>query len=164
MDPHLKETIMMDGKNTEFERKRNRLKHYDYSTNGSYFVTVCAENRRCIFGTIYPGSESVELTPCGKALTSAIEKTTETYPGVEIPEYVIMPNHVHMIIELKNQKKTVSQIVSYFKWNASRATGARLWQKSFYDHVIRNEKDYLAILEYMAFNPKQWVLDKYYKN
>ena len=153
----------MNETNAEFERKRNRLEHFDYSANGSYFVTVCAENRRCLFGNIYPGSETVELTQCGRSIVSAIEKTVETYSGVEIPEYVIMPNHVHMIIELKNQQKTVSQIVSYFKWNASRATGVRLWQKSFYDHVIRNEKDYLAILEYIAFNLKQWALDRYYK-
>ena len=86
-----------------------------------------------------------------------------------------MPNHLHMIIELQNGREnpsptSISQVIGYFKHfttkqiNKGNKTIMKVWQRSFYDHIIRNEKDYQRILKYMQSNPLKWQLDKYYKS
>jgi REP element-mobilizing transposase RayT len=152
----------MNGQKPAFERKRNRLKHYDYSANGYYFVTICVQDRRCLFGRISPEAREVELSHYGQAVLSALEQTMNVFEGVEIPEYTVMPNHVHMIISLYDQHRTLSQIVNYFKGCVSRKVDKRIWQRSFYDHVIRNDSDYSAIVEYIRMNPCVWAVDMYY--
>ena len=145
-----------------FTRKRIRLNSYDYSADGAYFVTVCTDQKRCLLGSIAPDGEDVSLSACGEAVRESIMRLPAVFGEIHIPIYVIMPNHVHMIVHLEHQTKTLSQIINYFKGNVTRKLHTALWQRSFYEHVIRNEKDYDEIAEYIALNPRRWALDRYY--
>ena len=155
------------------DRKRNRLAGYDYSQPGAYFATLCAENRKCIFSTIV-GADAhigpqVVLTPTGKV----VEKYIQSIPG--IGAYVIMPNHVHMILHISatNQlqgpmwasaptRADVSSLIRSFKILVSKELGQSIWQRSYYDHIIRDEQDYLTKLQYIMENPARWAADDYF--
>ena len=147
-----------------FMRKRIRLKNYDYSADGAYFITICTAGRRCVLGTINEDTYGLELSEYGKKVQRSILNLPMVFPGICIPVYIVMPNHVHMIIEVKNQQKTISNIVNYFKGNVTRNTFTGIWQKSFYEHIIRNERDYNEIVEYIMLNPRKWATDKYYSD
>ena len=107
----------------------------------------------------------IELSEYGKI----VEKYMQRIPG--IGKYVIMPNHIHMIIEILTEDgsmwastptQSVSQRVRSFKTLVSKESGVSLWQRSFYDHVIRSEADYLSIWQYIDENPAYWAEDEYY--
>ena len=145
----------------DFHRKHNRLKRYDYSSNGDYFVTMCTKERRCLLSEI-DGTGTVRLKTFGEIAVAVIKRIPDVFHGTEIDRYVVMPNHIHMIVELSNDKWTLSQVINYLKGNISREIGDHIWQRSFYDHVIRDERDYYRILEYLEMNPRRWAKDKYY--
>ena len=157
------------------KRKHPRLKHYDYSTAGAYFVTICTQNRRCLLSRIVSGGmepAEIQYTSYGKIAEEQLFLLEKRYPSLKIDQYVIMPNHIHAIFILEeapgvNSRPTTTDIVCAYK---SLTTGHckkvrpidKLFQTSFYEHVIRGREDYEEIAEYIINNPKQWELDKLY--
>ena len=155
------------------KRKRNRLIYYDYSKAGAYFITVCTEGRRCVLA--YPVGAITDRPQTEFALTSygvAVDRAIKQIPynNVRVDEYVIMPNHVHLLIVLlptENGRSmiapTINNIVRHIKAYVSREIGHTVWQKSFHDHVIRNRRSYQKIREYIKNNPVTWENDCFYK-
>ena len=153
-------------------RKPMRLSDYDYSSPGAYFVTVCTANRRCILSDITEGADALgsprlQLTDAGIVVEKYI-LTTERMPGFHVEKYVIMPNHIHMILRIDNgppraSAPTVSDAVGAIKRLVNRRLGQDIWQRSFHEHVIRNENDYCEIAEYIDANPSKWADDCYNK-
>ena len=160
------------------KRKHARLKHYDYSTTGAYFVTICTKNKRPMLSAIVGRglAPAVELTPLGKIAEEQIFLLEERFPFIIIDDYVIMPNHIHAIIILKNQaagaspRPTLTDIICAYKSLTTReckkvATAElELFQTSFYEHVIRNKHDHDAIVKYIYENPMNWAYDKHYQD
>ena len=164
-------------------RKNIRLKHYDYSESGYYFITICTKDKKNFFWkhvgeTCGLQFDTPALSNIGEIINDEINKIRSFYNEIEIDKYVIMPNHIHMIIvlhgvsgaliESKNgpaelaPTPTVSRIIQQFKGSITKQVGFSLWQKSFYDHIIRNQKEYEKIYEYIETNPLKWEEDKYY--
>ena len=154
-------------------RKPNRLKDYNYSLNGAYFVTICSKKRIDLFADIVVGAAicrpSMQLTDIGKTLNSSIQNIYEIYDMVDVDKYVIMPNHIHMIIVIKNDNggrkiaaPTVSLIVGNMKKFVSVNAGFSVWQKSFHDRIIRNQKEYDFIATYIETNQENWEKDCFY--
>ena len=151
-------------------RKHIRLKEYDYSQNGYYFITICTAEKRKILCDISVGANCVRpkitISEIGKLVEENIGILNDTYETVKVDKYVIMPNHIHLIVVIQGGRTqfapTVSRIIKQFKGKVTKQVGFCIWQKSFYDHIIRDEKDYLRILEYIENNPGKWTEDKYY--
>jgi REP element-mobilizing transposase RayT len=215
------------------ERKPNRLKDYDYSRNGLYFITICVKDKHEMLGKICVGAiinrphdspinrphdspinrphdspinrphdsplnrphdsplnrpqgnppqnplsqsnlAQVCLSEYGSVVERAIQGISEHYPQAEVKKYVIMPNHVHLILLLKDNGSTssdgrliiaptqVSTIVQQLKRSVSKDIGFSFWQRSFHDHIIRGKADYRRICQYIRENPSQWHKDCYY--
>jgi putative transposase len=213
---------MTDNKN----RKSIRIKGYDYSQNGAYFVTICTHNKLCLFGQVESGK--MVLNALGLLIESIWRQIPSHYRTVLIDEFVVMPNHIHGIIRLQDRREqlgvmnhsptqmahdsnvgallgvinhaptqidanvgaqfiapqinpaaqfiapktreaqpTLGEVVRAFKARASQASkticavdSKILWQRNYYEHVVRNEPDLQVIREYINNNPKQWHLDK----
>jgi REP element-mobilizing transposase RayT len=163
-------------------RKPNRLRNYDYSQRGAYFVTVCAKDRHELFGNVIVGAVAnrpsyVELSRIGKTVEDEIKVLQEVRKNIVIDRYVVMPNHIHMIIVLVDCRwfpvdngrlttapttTSLSNIVRLWKRSVSIQIGFSPWQKSFHDHIIRNEDDYRNIAEYIDSNPARWTEDCFY--
>ena len=157
----------MSGNNVH-ERKSPRLKDFDYSTTGAYFVTICTKDRRKLFSTV--GADSISAQMIERIFIETIDR----YNGVESPIYVVMPDHFHAIITIfrgdMESAPTLSEIIQSFKRYSTieyikmvkRGLAVpfdkKLWQRSFYDHVIRNREDYDAVVRYIHENPKRWLL------
>jgi REP element-mobilizing transposase RayT len=150
------------------KRKRTRLKEYDYSQFGYYFITICIKDRKEFFSNI--DNSSVVLTNFGNVI-SEILKNLPTFYNVEIDCYVIMPDHIHLIVILdkaESQKKySLSEIIGKFKSFSGKKIREILedyekfeWQKSFYDRVIRDEKELYQIRKYIQENPLRWEIEK----
>ena len=145
-------------------RKRNRLEDYDYSQNGAYFITICTRDRRKILSEIVGDDAHIVPKPYGQIA----EKYIRNVP--EIEKYVIMPDHIHMIIQLDNgsmwastptdvktTKNKISTIVRSVKTLTTKEIGHSIFQRSYYDHVIRNQQDYNEVWEYIENNPAKWL-------
>ena len=157
------------------QRSHPRLKCFDYS-HGWYFVTICTDKRKRILSRISVGRGAltppcVELSDIGRTIEKHIFRTNDIYPNVSINTFVIMPNHVHLIVAIEPaadggvrapRPTTLSDIVRSIKAMVTRELGYSIWQTSFYDHVIRNETDYLRIWQYIDNNPAHWAEDEYY--
>ena len=159
------------------ERKLPRLKEYDYSQGGAYFVTICTQDRKRILSNISVGrglapAVTVELTPYGVVAQEQLLKLEERYPSVQIDRYVIMPNHIHILIQFvqaagASPLPTLSDVICTYKSITTRLCRRicpipKLFQTSFHDHVIRGEADYQEIAQYIVNNPAKWAEDKYY--
>lgn len=145
-------------------RKIIRLQNYDYSTNGAYFITICTKDKIKIF---WDDEETYELSTYGKVVESAIKNIPEHYPMINVDNYVIMPNHIHIILMIDNINEqinvpTISNVINQLKGYVTKTIGHSIWQSRFNDHVIRNEADYLKHFEYIENNPIKWELDDYY--
>lgn len=143
---------------TDLWRKRIRLMNYDYSSNNAYFLTICTENRICCLRD----RETLEPTHYADVVKTAIENIETIYPGVTVDKYVIMPNHIHLILLLSGAEVDISTIIRLMKRHVTTTIGKPIWQKSFHDHIIRDEKEYLMIWEYIENNPVKWQIDRYY--
>ena len=156
-------------------RKPTRLKNYDYSSAGAYFITICTHNRKNIFSNIVgEGSPLPQLTTKGKLAEEYVLKINEKYPCVKIDKYVIMPNHMHLILRIDNDGRgnpspTVSNVVGWLKYSITKqinrnhdTAGNIIFQRSFHDHVIRDYDDYLKIWEDISTNPAKWQDDCFY--
>lgn len=154
------------------QRKNIRLQHYDYSQSGYYFVTICTTNRKNLFwnvgATCGRPELAYQLTSMGNIVEREINGISSIYLNVKIDKYVIMPNHVHMIIVIYEESgrsktaPTISRIIQQFKGSITKKAGFQIWQRNYYEHIIRNEKEYQTICEYTETNPLKWHEDKYY--
>ena len=159
------------------ERKPTRLKNFDYSSNGAYFVTICSKDRKCILSHIPVGQGLApaenRLTEYGKITENQLLALENRFKSIEINKYVIMPNHIHCIIIINNDTAgaspcpTLSDIICAFNSITTRFCNqtshiGSVFQSSFYDHIIRDENDYIKIWRYIDNNPIKWELDKYY--
>ena len=142
-------------------RKKIRLENYDYSEENMYFITICIKDRVEMLGKIVKENE-IGLTKEGNVAKHNINKIEEIYDNIIIDEYIIMPNHIHILLLIKNRNGiTISKIVKHYKTNISRELTYSIWQKSFYEHIIRNEKEYLKTKEYIKNNIVNWKKDEY---
>lgn len=151
-------------------RKSIRLKDYDYRSAGAYHVTICTQNRECIFGSVINGR--MVLNDVGKTAQQNAELIPSHYPEVQLIDYIIMPNHVHLLLGLgtgedanygvPTEAHSLSQIVRAYKASVSREIGKPIWQPRFYEHIIRGERDYLDTIAYIRNNPAAWDKDGYY--
>ncbi len=168
--------------NKLIKRKQLRLRNFDYSTPGAYFITICTHNRKNtlsnIVGEIHESPET-KLTGYGKIVDKIINDIPNRF-GVGIDGYVIMPNHIHLIIVITNSdearairesplrgRSLISKIIGYIKMNASKEIRRQyatepVWQRGFHDHIIRNREDYDMIAKYIYENPMRWKFDKLY--
>ena len=154
------------------KRKPIRLPDYDDSRPGAYFITICTKDRRCILSDISVGADALggpnlQLTDTGKVVEQYI-LSTDHIPGFRVDKYVVMPNHIHMILRIGSgppgaSAPTVSDAVGALKRLVNRRLGHDIWQRSFHEHVIRNENDYREIWEYIDANPAKWAEDRYYE-
>jgi len=224
----------MSTNNPRFHRRTIRLPEYDYSLEGAYYITICTQGRKCLFGEIRNGK--IALSECGRIVDDWWQRMPERYSGVILDEYVIMPNHMHAIIVIIDDvicrgevasplggtvdilgkpgdgietpgevissmgesvggitkpgdgiailggrvktpgevtsplqgpgKHTLGQILAYYKYQTTKSINAinntpgnKIWQRNYYEHVIRDEDDYNRIVEYIAANPQRWPED-----
>ena len=160
----------MEEKYTSFpKRKQIRIENYNYSTPGAYFITICTANRERIFwspvGADIIRPENVPLSTAGKLAEQGILQMTDHYENVSVDKYCIMPDHIHLILRIEPDiggrmisAPTVSRVVGSMKRWVSKQIGRPIWQKSFYEHVIRNRQDYDEIWKYIENNPLKYLL------
>jgi putative transposase len=142
-------------------RKNLRIHGFDYSSRGPYFVTVCTRERRCILGEVE--TDRVALSHYGRAVVGEIERLPYRL-DVDLDDFVVMPNHVHLIVGLRTRARQASPlrlgtVVGSLKAGSTREVGRALWQRGYYEHVIRGEDDLARLREYIATNPIRWALD-----
>jgi REP element-mobilizing transposase RayT len=161
-------------------RRSIRLKEYDYTEVGAYFVTICAFQRECLFGDLVAGE--MRLNEFGMIAQDAWDDLPKHYSHVELDQFVIMPNHVHGIVVLKNGGRVTDhaptlelsqkrhgfpEIVRAFKtFSAKRLNqlrnnpGCPVWQRNYFERVIRNDDNLSKAREYIVNNPMKWESDK----
>ena len=158
------------------KRKRIRLPNYDYSSPGAYFITFCTKEKRCTLSDIAVGDgvldiPNVRLSPYGEIVAETLREIEKTYSWLSLDRYVIMPNHVHLLLCIGGNgpsrtpdptNKTLPMLISTFKRFTNRRCGVQLWQRSYHEHVIRSEADFRQIWEYIDNNPTKWAEDRYY--
>jgi REP element-mobilizing transposase RayT len=171
-------------------RRSIRLQGYDYSRPGAYFVTICTQNRECLFGQVVDGT--MRLNGTGWMIQTVWDELPQFYPGVDIDAFVVMPNHIHGIIVLivgagpcacpdkKRQGQpqgvaptmSLPDVVHRFKsltttryrqgvtGHGWRPFPGKLWQRNYHEHIIRNEDDLNRIRQYIINNPARWAEDE----
>jgi len=175
------------------QRRSIRFKEYDYSSEGLYFVTICCQDKICRFGKIVEGE--MYLNDAGKIARDGWLDITIRFPCVILHEYIIMPNHIHSIIEISptvgvtlavtrnndnvnrvgaSPTPTLGDIIGAYKsitanaclklYNARNETMGRLWQRNYYEHIIRHTRSYENIARYIYDNPANWENDDYFMN
>ena len=203
-------------------RRSIRLQGYDYSQEGLYFITICCQDRAHLFGEIVDGK--MILNDAGLQAKKSWQDIPNHFPNAVLHEYIIMPNHIHGIIEFvganqyspnnnspnngspnqtfsdngndvenndkakdlelvngtknfsplpnatwRSPSKTIGSVIRGFKigvtkWMRNNTTVVNVWQRNYYDHIIRNEQDYERISEYIKNNPILWKEDRFYDN
>jgi len=159
-------------------RKPTRLSGFDYNKSGAYFITICTASRRKILSRIVGvdvlgDPKNVELLTFGKIADKYIKQLNEFYDNINVDQYVIMPNHIHIMLLVRDdgsprtstptkQTSTVSHFISTFKRFCNKEYGENIWQRHFNDHIIRNREDYDEHLKYIYENPLRWYYDELY--
>lgn len=151
-------------------RKQLRWEKWDYSQTGLYFITICTYNRQYLFGDIVDGK--MMMNDAGRMIVDWLKKTEERFPDCRLTEhYVVMPDHIHFIIE-KQSDTDVSQMMQWFKKMTTNAFihgvrehgwqrfNEKLWQRSFYDEIIRNSDMMQEVTNYIYQNPSRWNVRK----
>jgi len=163
--------------NPEIHHRRSiRLKGYDYSLNGAYFVTMCTWQRESIFGEIVDGN--IHLNDCGLIINTAWSWLKEQYPYLKSFAHVIMPNHFHGILLFDRtlggsrtapteRIKPLGRILGAFKTRSTKlvnelrqTSGSPIWQRNYYERIIRNESELNRISDYIVSNPANWIDDE----
>jgi putative transposase len=169
-------------------RRSTRLKVYDYSQTGAYFVTICTKDRECLFGDIVDGE--MRLNEYGTIVANRWDAIPNYIANVERDEFVVMPNHIHGIIVIRSdcvgaihelplrdetpnetrkyrRQMLLPKIIGRFKMNTAKIInqirnrpGYPIWQRNYYEHVIRNDDDLNRIRQYIIENPMKWYEDK----
>ncbi len=156
------------------QRKQNRLFQYDYSTTGAYFITVCTrEHRQMLWsdvGASIARPQDVVLSEVGLVVEKAIQNISVHYFAVNVDKYVIMPNHIHLLLQIRCHSDgrpmvapTISTVIQQMKGYVTKTLGFSLWQRSFHDRVVRDERDYREIWNYIDTNPMKWEEDTLFK-
>jgi len=171
--------------NSPPKRKQIRLNKYDYSSNGAYFVTVCTQNRAMLFGDVVRPvgadlvSARVTLNSAGTMIEHILHETIANIENMQLCDYIIMPNHLHMILAIvradtRSAPTTICSAIQAFK---SKSTveyirgvknyvfppfDKRLWQRNYYEHIIRSRDEHRQIIKYIHENPLHWRDDRYY--
>jgi putative transposase len=176
----------MESDKDQPSRRSVRLPGFDYSNVGMYFVTICAHERRCIFGEVC--ENKTVLGPIGQIISTCWTEIPQHFPNVEIEEHVVMPNHMHGILTIhanwtdangqnklaaamesfgKPTPRSIPTIVRSFKAAVSKraresgfAKGESIWQRGYYEHVLRNTQEYVEITHYILQNPAHWSDDE----
>jgi len=158
-------------------RKNIRLQGYDYSQNGAYFITICSYCRENLFGEIVVGQGlcSCRLSNVGNIIENEISQLPIRYTNIKIDNYVVMPNHIHLILSIVAERQeqspcpTIGDIICALKSittkranNEDLVSGRKIWQFRFHDHIIRDELEYQKIWQYINENPAKWADDCYY--
>jgi len=161
-------------------RKIIRLKGYNYSQPGAYFITVCTKDRMHLYGEV--DGEEMLVNRIGQIVEGCWNELPDHYPNVQLDEFAVMPNHVHGIIILLDHtvgatsrrpeigagrlRPYLGNVVAYFKYQSTKrinefhnTPGATVWQRGYFDHIIRDERSLTRIREYIASNPQRWSLD-----
>lgn len=157
------------------KRKSLRLTGWDYSQAAVYFVTICTQDKARLLGSIVGGgvldAPHIELSPAGQTVERRLLEMERTYEHVSLPAYVLMPNHIHFLLVLAQMgtsgtpsptNRGLPAFISAFKRLTNRDCGKALWQRSYYDHIIRDETDFLLHARYISENPQKWREDEYY--
>ncbi len=171
---------MTPEKNTDLpDRKTMRRKGFDYNSSGLYFLTICTKNRKNILsdivGTGVPDGPlpEVKLTPYGIIAEKYLRQMGGFYDHLSVDLYVIMPNHIHILLRVDNgpsrtpvpttaQNTVVARFVSTFKRFCNKEYGTNVWQARSFDHIVRNNDDYIYCKNYILNNPRRWRLDELY--
>ena len=154
-------------------RRPNRLSHFDYSAPGAYFITICTQNRKCLFwenvGASIARPQTQRLSHYGTIVDQVIRNISAHYPAVSVDHYVVMPNHIHLLLQINTDPDgrampapAISTVVQQLKGIITKRLGHCVWQKLFHDHVVRNEQDYKKIWQYIDGNPSKWEEDCFY--
>lgn len=158
-------------------RKPTRLKEYDYSAPGAYFITLCVKNRKELLSQIIIGDDDRvlpqnQLSYIGLICDKYINSINVKYENATVDKYVIMPNHIHMIILIHEKSNipegtmrvssNIENIIRSFKILVTKEIGNSIWQRSYHDHIIRGERDYRKIWEYIDTNAVKWEEDCFY--
>jgi len=161
-----------------------RLRGFDYSLEGTYFVTMCTEDRECLFGevtkyrAIRESPLQIELSEMGKMVETILKSLPQRFTNIELDSYVIMPNHIHLLFQIVGAihespapeniqvpRSLLSKIIGYFKMNTSKEIhttnpNVQIWQRNYYEHIVRDERDLNRIQEYIQNNPINWEQDE----
>ncbi len=159
------------------KRKHPRLNNYDYSSTGAYFVTICTQDRTCLLSRIVGrglAPADIEYTEYGRIAMQQLLSLGERYPYLKIDRYVVMPNHIHIILFLDyrtagaSPRPTVMDIICTYKSLTTKKCKElkpidKLFQTSFHEHIIRDRSDYENIVKYILDNPYNWHHDELYR-
>ena len=142
-------------------RKNPRMKSIDYTSVNYYFITICTWDKQCVFGKVGQPNELGEIAEQGLC------NIADHFSGVRMDKYIVMPNHVHGIVAVERQGVSLSTLIGQYKSFVSREIHKidpqlRVWQTSFHDHVIRNQKEYQQIWLYIDANVSNWEKDCFY--
>jgi putative transposase len=177
---------------TNYHRRSIRIKDYDYSQHGAYFLTICTYRRQCLLGDIV--EDTMRLNPIGKVAADRWTAIPEHFPSCELDEYVLMPNHIHGILLIVDDARrdgedeikgaaccaptagaveravrpgSLAVVIRSFKAAATRSIntledwhGGPLWQRNYYEHVIRGDRELHEIRRYIAENSLKWALNR----
>lgn len=151
------------------KRKNIRLNDYNYSSNGAYFITICTKNKENLLWKNVGANcvrplDQLPLSKIGIVIENEIYKLNTVYENIKVDKYQIMPNHIHLIIFIYEDSNgrtqfapTISRIIKQFKGSITKQIEFSIWQKSFYDRVIRNEKEYQSVWNYIHNNPLKYL-------
>ncbi len=151
------------------KRKNIRLNDYNYSSNGAYFITICTKNKENLLWENVGANcvrplDQLPLSKIGIVIENEIYKLNTVYENIKVDKYQIMPNHIHLIIFIYEDSNgrtqfapTISRIIKQFKGSITKQIGFSIWQKSFYDRIIRNEKEYQEVWNYIHNNPLKYL-------
>ncbi|QOR61064.1 REP-associated tyrosine transposase [Sulfurovum sp. ST-21] len=154
-------------------RKNIRLPYYNYASEGIYFITICTRHREPFFGNIT--DQRLILNDAGKILKETWLDIPNRFPFVSIHDFIIMPNHFHAIIETDHTTSirlgdivgafksiTTNQYINGIRHKNWKPFEKRLWQRNYYEHIIRSEKSYQTLSQYIQNNPLSWKEDIFY--
>ena len=150
--------------NPEIHHRRSiRLQGYDYTNTGIYFVTICCHQRQHLFGEIDNGE--MKINAIGQIVSNLWQKTPQHFPNVELDAFILMPDHLHgiIIISESTEKSSLANIVQNFKSISSRKInrinknyGISIWQRNYYERIVRSELEFKNLREYIENNPANW--------
>lgn len=154
------------------KRKNNHLENYDYSSPGSYFITLCTLNRCNYFwekvGATIGRPKNIVLSQYGRFVDEAIKNIPKIYSAVTVDHYVIMPDHIHLLLTIHADEygrpmvaPTIGRVMRHMKGYITKQIGFSVWQKLYSDHIIRNQQDYNEHVQYIYDNPSRWIEKNY---
>lgn len=163
------------------KRKPTRLKNHDYSLPAAYFITICTQGKHCILSTV-TSENRISYKKAGVISAKYIDMIQDKFPHIEVHKFVIMPNHIHMILFvygtekgltkdtiIYNENENIKKAMGWFKYMATKEINqafgrnfTRIFQRSYHDHIIRGKFDYQKIWNYIHTNPLLWRKDCFY--